>query len=177
MAIKHPGRKGDRLEEEVASIIRKNWKLPDEDSAERSARSGNYRTEIGDIKFNIGMYIPILVECRNREQWKYANIFEFTGNVKIWWDKDCYAEMEELQKKTGKVHLALLILTRKYQKRFVIFNTQNVKDFLKENAEFSFDFDEFYSDAYFCIKLGNGFFVMYADDFFNVLTFDRYNKN
>lgn len=85
--IKYPKRKGKRLEEKVARIIRELWNIKEEDRIHRSLTSGIVGIEKGDIKFNLKEKIYIWIECKNREDWDESDLIGFKDKIKSFFVK------------------------------------------------------------------------------------------
>jgi len=128
--------KGKRLEEKVSQILNQKYNLP-EGSFKRALSSGTYKYEYkSDIIFSFINPNPFIIECKNREQWKYTDILYFKNDIYKWFS-DLYKRyihirdkyINKLIKNTNnniKDFVYILIVSKAYHPIYVIFNEDNI---------------------------------------------------
>lgn len=79
--LKKPKAKGKRLENLVSEIIKNEWNLT-EDEVHRALTSGNFKHETGDIYFRNKKFSKLWIECKNREDWNFEDVFYFKKSIK-----------------------------------------------------------------------------------------------
>lgn len=79
--LKKPKAKGKRLENLISEIIKNEWNLS-EDEVHRALTSGNFKHETGDIYFRNKKFSKLWIECKNREDWNFEDVFYFKKSIK-----------------------------------------------------------------------------------------------
>lgn len=110
--MKYPKRKGKRLENKVAEIIRELWNIKEKDKVHRALTSGNISFERGDIKFNLNKNIHLWIECKNREDWSESNLIKFNNSIKKYFKK----VIQDINKKQ-EIFFPVLIINKAFLPR------------------------------------------------------------
>lgn len=79
--LKKPKAKGKRLENLISEVIKNEWSLT-EDEVHRALTSGNFKHEFGDIYFRNKKFSKLWIECKNREDWNFEDVFYFKKSIK-----------------------------------------------------------------------------------------------
>ncbi len=161
-------RKGKRLENIVAEKFEKSLNL-EKGTIHRAQSSGTFKYDIGDIRININPPLPIIIECKNTEQWKYKHFFEDIENIYPF--KDWIEQINTTKLKAQKYYgtddiIWFLIFTKNYEPIYLL-TEQLLVDKLLSNSKFKL---EKIPDTY--VK-NDIYYIFELDEFLKNLKYDK----
>lgn len=107
-------RKGKRLENIVADILRKHFNV-DKKYIKRAGSSGVRTEELGDIDIihpEIEKIFPFIVECKNQEKWKLNDLLGKGISNKSNPFKSYIKQIKEELKRTNENKIGLLVFSK-----------------------------------------------------------------
>lgn len=152
--------KGKRLESYVAKVFQKAFSLT-KFEVHRNQTSGNFQTEFGDIWFKD---LPIIVECKNQESWKYKHLLTFSKPISDWWSQ-LMKDVEKYRMELKLEPLYMLVVSKNREPKYVIADIINIEN----NAFKTITIGKLIDKCQFITYTKENKVIMFLEDFIDIL--------